>query len=136
VSDLNIEFDNSLFDDEEFCDEDFAEIDTLIEYLSTLPRPAVSILNQQRVQQMRFSCAMIKRILRETESGASVDCKQHELDINVGVVRVEGVDLAVTDMEGFARAAEFASNTEIYPLKANKVRMTFTFHNLTSPVSW
>ena len=30
--------------------------------------------------------------------------------------------------------AEFASNTEIYPLAENKVRMTFTFHGLTAPI--
>lgn len=122
------------FESEEFNDADFAEIDALIEYLKTLPRNEVSILNYPRVQQMRFSCAMIKKVLRETNSEAKVECKQHEFDANVGVVRVEGVSLDIVDIEGFSRASEFASNTEIYPLKANKVRLTFTFHGLLTPV--
>lgn len=131
----NDDFDESIFEDEDFCDEDFAEIDALIEELNSLPRLPVSILNLHRVHQMRFSCAMMKRILRETNSRAWVECKQHEHNCNVGVVRIEGVELSVTDMEGFARAAEFASNTEVYPLKDNSVRLTFTFHDLARPLA-
>lgn len=127
------DFEND-FDAEGFEDEDFAEIDNLIELLNSLPRTEVSVLNQWRVQQMRFACAMIKRVLRETSSGAGIECKQHEFDPNVGVVRVEGVSLNIADIEGFSRAAEFADNTEIYPLEANKVRMTFTFHGLLTPL--
>lgn len=122
------------FESEGFNDADFAEIDALIAYLKTLPRNEVSILNYPRVQQMRFSCAMIKKVLRETSSEAKVECKRHEFDANVGVVRVEGVSLDIVDIEGFSRASEFASNTEIYPLKENKVRMTFTFHGLLTPI--
>lgn len=128
------DFENS-FDTEGFNDEDFAEIDKLIEFLNSLPRTEVSILNQQRVQQMRFACAMIKRVLRETNSDSKIECKQHEFDPNVGVVRVEGISLDIVDIEGFSRASEFANNTEIYPLKADKVRMTFTFHGLLTPLN-
>jgi hypothetical protein len=133
---MSPEFDESVFCDEEFVDEDFEEIDALIEFINTFPRPTVSVLNKVRVQQMRFTAAMIKRLLRETGSEASIDCRQHEHNPNVGVVRVEGIDLALTDMEGYARAAEFASNTEIYPLKNDKVRMTFTFHGLVIPLDY
>ena len=127
--------DETIFDDEDFRNEDFAEIDAFIEHLRTLQRPSISVLNRPRKLQMRFSCAMIKRLLRETGSRASIECKHHEFKHSVGVVRVEGVELAVTNMEGFARAAEFASNIEVYPLEANKVRMALTFRNLTIPVS-
>lgn len=134
----DVEFDDEDYekipDDVEFDDEDFAEIDALIEYLNTLPRNEVSILNYRRIQQMRFSCAMIKRVLRETHSDAKIVCRQHELDPNVGVVRVEGASINILNIEGFSRASEFASNTEIYPLKANKVRLTFTFHGLLDPI--
>ena len=119
---------------EEFNDEDFVEIDALIEYLNTLPRHEVFMLNNLRVLQMRFACATIKKVLRETRSAAKIECKQHEFDPNVGVVRVEGASLNVVDIEGFVRASEFASNTEIYPLSTNKVRMTFTFHGMLMPI--
>mgnify|MGYP000216046892 CR=1 FL=1 len=36
--------------------------------------------------------------------------------------------------EWFARAAEFASNTEVYPLTKNRIRLTFTFHGITTPI--
>lgn len=122
------------FDEEQFEDEDFAEVDALIEYLQSLPRHEVSILNPDRVQQLRFSGAMMKKILRQTGSKAKIECRQHEFEPNVGVVRIEGVDLDIADMDGFNKAAQFADNTEIYPLRENKVRMTFTFHNLLTPL--
>ena len=120
--------------DQDFEDEDFAEIDSLIEYLETLSRPEVLLLNPSRVEQLRFSTAMIKRVLRETGSNAQIECKPHEFEPSVGVVRVEGVALEIKDLDGFARAAEFASNTEVYPLANNKVRMTLTFHGLLNPI--
>lgn len=122
------------FDEEQFEDEDFAEVDALIEYLQSLPRHEVSILNPDRVQQLRFSGAMMKKILRQTGSKAKIECRQHEFEPNVGVVRIEGVALDIADMDGFNKAAQFADNTEIYPLRENKVRMTFTFHNLLTPL--
>ena len=119
--------------EEQFDNEDFAEVDALIEYLQSLPRYEVSILNPVRVQQLRFSGAMIKRILRQTGSKTKVECGQHELEPDVGVVRVEGVTLDIADMEGFSKAIYFADSTEIYPLKNNKVRMALAFHGLLIP---
>ena len=121
------------FQDGEFHEEDFAEVDALIGYLKELPRQEVSVLDYSRVQHLRYSCAMIKRALRQTKSDAKIECKQHEFEPSVGVVRVEGVSIDITDIDGFSKAAEFATNTEIYPLKANKVRMVFTFHGLLIP---
>lgn len=123
------------FDFGEFEENDLSAIDALIAYLNELPRSEVNVLNPQRVEQMRFSAAMMKKVLRETDSDASFECKQHEGFSSVGVVRIEGAALNIIDIEGFSRAAEFASNTEIYPLKNGKVRMTFTFHGLTMPVA-
>ena len=40
-----------------------------------------------------------------------------------------------SNSEWFARSAEFADNTEIYPLENGKVRMTMTFHRLAIPVN-
>lgn len=122
------------FKAEEFDEADFEEIDAFIEYLRELPTPKAKILNAPRVQQVRFASAMIKKVLRQTGCKAKVECKQHEFSANVGVVRVEGISLDIVDIEGFSRAAEFASSTEVYPLAANKVRMTFTFHDLLTPI--
>ena len=84
---------------------------------------------------MRFCAAMIKKVLRQTGSNATVECGQNEFESSMGFVTVEGSSVVVTDMEGFSRAAEFADNTEIFPLKADRVRMTFTFHGLLKPIA-
>lgn len=123
------DFEN-VFNEEEFLEEDFSEVDALIEAISHYPRAEVSIVNPYRAQALRFSAAMMKKVLRDTGSNASIVCKVHEQFPSIGVIRVEGVSIDILDIEGFSRAAEFASNTEIYPLKGNKVRMTFTFHGL------
>ena len=128
-----IEFDESIFDSEDFYDEDFAEVDALIEYLQSLPRAPILILNPMRLQQMRFSAAMLNKLLRETGNTANIECKQHEAEFSAGVIRVESFDISIVDMEGFARAAEFASNIEIYPLAENKIRMALMFYGLTIP---
>ena len=52
----------------------------------------------------------------------------------MGSISVEGPMLEFDCPEWFSRVAEFASNTEVYPLAKNKVRMTFTFHGLTKPI--
>ena len=120
--------------EENFSDEDFAEIDALIKRLQAASKPEVAVLNPNRVEQVRFAAAMIKKVLRETGSDATIECKQHEFEYGVGVLRVEGMSIDIADIEGFSRAAEFASNTEIYPLEANKVRMAFTFHGMLMPL--
>ena len=53
---------------------------------------------------------------------------------SMGTVSVEGNPLMFTNSLWFSRAAEFASNMEVYPLAKNLVRLTFTFHGLTNPI--
>ena len=49
-------------------------------------------------------------------------------------LNIEGKNLTFTNAEWFARAAEFASNTEVYPLTNGNVKMTLTFHGLVRPI--
>ena len=116
-------------------DEVFAEFDALIAMLNSLPRPSVTMLNQGRVEEMKFAADMIRHTLKETGSEAHIECKQHELDPGIGIITVEGIELTFVDMEGFARAAEFASNFEVYPLVQNKVRMAYAFYGLVTPLA-
>lgn len=129
MNDFENELDTTAFDDEAL-----AGIDNLIKFLNTLPRAGVSVLNQQRVEQISFAHAMMKRVLRETNCDAKISCAPHEFEPAVGVITIEGASIDVLNFEEFARAAEFASSTEIYPLAANKVRMSFTFHGLLAPI--
>ena len=93
-------------------------------------KPAV--LNPIKIQQMQFSYGVIKYLTQNTDTKLSYAL--HEPFKSMGSITVEGKCLTFTNSEWFARAAEFASNTEIYPLTNGKVRLTLTFHGLVRPV--
>ena len=88
--------------------------------------------NSLRLQQLQFTYAVLKYITKDRDVRLSY--KLYEPFKTVGSVTVEGSSLEFDKPEWFARAAEFASNVEIYPLVKDAVRMTFTFHGLATPV--
>jgi len=110
-----------------------AEFDELIGFISALPRCKSRILYAIRVSQMEFSEKMLRHVLHKSCCEATVDCKQLEFEPSIGVITVEGEDIVIHDMIGYARAVEFADNLEIYALDSGKVRMTLTFHGVTKP---
>lgn len=93
-------------------------------------KPAV--LNPIKIQQMQFAYGVLKYLTKGT--GAKLTYALNEPFKSMGSISVEGKNLTFTNAEWFARAAEFASNTEIYPLTNGKVRLTLTFHGLVRPV--
>ena len=93
-------------------------------------KPAV--LNPIKIQQMQFSYGVIKYLTQNTD--AKMSYALNEPFKSMGSISVEGKNIAFTNSEWFARACEFASNTEVYPLTNGKVRLTLTFHGLVRPV--
>lgn len=93
-------------------------------------KPAV--LNPIKIQQIQFTYGVLKYLTKDT--GAKLTYALHEPFKSMGSVSVESNNLTFTNSEWFSRAAEFASNTEVYPLANGKVRMTMTFHGLTKPI--
>lgn len=93
-------------------------------------KPAV--LNPIKIQQMQFSYGVIKYLTQNTD--AKMSYALNEPFKSMGSISVEGKNLSFTNSEWFARACEFASNTEVYPLTNGKVRLTLTFHGLVRPV--
>lgn len=91
-----------------------------------------TVLNLPRAQQLQFTYAALQYIMKG--KNVQISYKMYEPFKTMGSVTVEGAILEFDKPEWFARVAEFASNTEIYPLKKNAVRMTFTFHGLTTPL--
>jgi len=92
----------------------------------------VTVLNALKLRQLQFSYAALRYLTKG--SNAVVTYKLYEPFKTMGSVSVEAESLEFTKPEWFARVAEFASNTEIYPLAKNGVRLTFTFHGLTAPI--
>ena len=92
----------------------------------------VTVLNNLRMKQFQFAYAALLYLTRGTD--VSVSYKMYEPFKTMGSISIEGECVEFNDMVRFTRAAEFASNIEVYPLAKNKVRMTFTFHGLTAPI--
>lgn len=91
-----------------------------------------TIINPLRLAQIKFTYSVMKYLTNGTD--AEVTYKLNEPFKTMGSVSVEGKVLEFASSKWFARAAEFASNTEVYPLAKNRVRLTFTFHGLTAPI--
>lgn len=91
-----------------------------------------AIIDPIKVQQMQFAYGVLKYLTKNTD--AKLSYALHEPFKSMGSISVEGKNLAFTNAEWFSRAAEFTSNTEVYPLTNGKVRMTLTFHGLVRPV--
>ena len=90
------------------------------------------LLNAARMTQLEFTYLVMRRLTQGRD--VSVTYKLYEPFRTMGSVSVEGKSIEFDSPEWFARAAEFASNPDVYPLADNKVRLTFTFHGLTAPI--
>lgn len=84
------------------------------------------ILDPVKFEQMRFTYAVLKKFADAND--ATVSYKFNEPIKSVGSVSIEGSDFIFDSPKWFARAAEFASNVEIYPLANGNIRITYTFH--------
>lgn len=93
---------------------------------------APATLNSLRYRQMQFAYAALRYITKDSD--IKVSYKLHEPFRSMGSISVEGRVLKFSNPEWFARVAEFADNTEVYPLAKNAVRLTFTFHGLTKKI--
>lgn len=91
-----------------------------------------TVLDIQKSKQIQFAYSVLKYLTRGSD--AVVSYKLHEPFKTMGSVSVEGKSIEFYQPEWFARVAEFASNTEVYPLSKNRVRLTFTFHGLTKSI--
>lgn len=91
-----------------------------------------TVLNPLRLKQLQFAYAVLQYITKDKD--VQLSYKLYEPFKTMGSITLEGKTLEFDKPEWFARVAEFATNTEVYPLAKSAVRMTFTFHGLTAPV--
>lgn len=121
----------------EFCsDAEFEQvmddiIDSLRDYMESDDEKA-AIINGLKFKQIQFAYAALKYITRG--NNVELSYRLNEPFRTMGSISVEGKILEFDNPEWFSRVAEFATNTEIYPLAKNKVRLTFTFHGLATPI--
>lgn len=91
-----------------------------------------TIINFPRYQQMKFAYIALKRFAGG--ENVSISYKVGSPFKWVGSVTVEAKRLEFNNSEWFARAVEFANNTEVYPLTKDRIRMTLTFYDVTVPI--
>lgn len=124
------------FDKTFLTDEDLEQsMDDFIEVISQKLEAEewnTTMLDFQKSKQIQFAYSVLKYLTRGSD--AVVSYKLHEPFKTMGSVSVEGKSIEFYQPEWFARVAEFASNTEVYPLAKNRVRLTFTFHGLTKSI--
>ena len=124
------------FDKTFLTDEDLEQsMDDFIEVISQELEAEewnTTLLDFQKSKQIQFAYSVLKYLTRGSD--AVVSYKLHEPFKTMGSVSVEGKSIEFYQPEWFARVAEFASNTEVYPLAKNRVRLTFTFHGLTKSI--
>lgn len=123
------EFDIEMLDDSEELIDAFIESfgDEIIEQESV-----TTVRNEIRFRQLMFTYEVLKRFT----DGIDVDVsyKLYEPFKGMGSVSVEGKKIEFRNIKWFTRVSKFATNTEIYPLSKNRVRVTLTFHGLTVPI--
>lgn len=111
------------------------DMDELIELLRPYyedRKKKFSLINKNRIEQLHFTYLVMCYLTQGTDAVVTYDLDEPEM--LVGGVYVEGKSLEFSNTEWFARAAEFADNTEICPLVNGNVRITFTFRRLATPV--
>lgn len=91
------------------------------------------ILNPVRLRQVQFANTVMERLTDGTNM--KVTHILHQPFKGMGSVCVEGENLEILDCKWLARAIEFASNAEVYPLSNGKVRLVLTFHGLIKEIN-
>lgn len=124
--------DNRTFPSDEEIEQSFDELlDALRDNIES-DDEKTTMLNGLRLKQIQFAYSVLQYITRGTD--VKVSYKLYEPFKTMGSISAEGPILEFDAPEWFCRVAEFANNTEVYPLTKNKVRLTFTFHGLTTPI--
>lgn len=91
-----------------------------------------AMLNPLRLKQLKFAYAALRYITKDKD--VQLSYKLFDPFKTMGSISIEGKCLEFDKPEWFAKVAEFATNTEVYPLAKDAVRMTFTFHGIATPI--
>lgn len=114
--------------EEEFDENSFLEISEQIQ----TEEARTSIINPANIKKLHTCYDMVKKAV----SGKKLSVKYflHEPFNSMGNIKIIGKGIRIKDAGLFTRAAELASNIEVYPKTDGTVCMVFTFHGLTTPI--
>ena len=92
-----------------------------------------AVMNLPRMKQMQIAYAVVKQMKLGADK-IKLSYQVNQPYQSMGNITLEGKVLEFVSPKWFSFVANLASNTEVYTLTKNKVRLTFTFHNLTVPI--
>ena len=91
------------------------------------------ITNFPRFLQMKEAYNGISKMFAGNPN-VSVTYSLKKMMRSMGVIRVEGDMIDVNDTGLFSKFAAFANSVDVYPLTNGRVRMAFTFNDITTPI--
>ncbi len=115
---------------------DDKELDALIEALGKRIQKQDSktaMMDLSRYKKMQEAYGILRGLIHETAE-TSVTYEINEPFKSTGSIMVEGHSIEITNTEWFCKAVALADNFEVYPLVNGKLRMAFTFYNLTKSI--
>lgn len=117
-------------------DEALQSLDALMEVLDPAVRNGeekASVLNPHCYDRMCRVEAALRYVLQGQV--VAISHKLNEPFQSMGSISVEGAAISFCSTRMFVKIAALASNAEVYPLTNGSVRLTFTFHGLTTPIA-
>lgn len=112
-----------------------AEVEAALDAVTGLLKEADSktaIINPYRMKQMADVYKVLVYLLRG--SRAKITYELHKPYKSVGCIKVTGRSIRFCQTEWFVKAAELASNFEVFPKIDGTIEMNFTFHGLTKSI--
>jgi len=110
--------------------EEFTTIEELLTKLANARKENIRVSDYPKLEMMCFSFRAIQKAIADSGIDVKVTCGYDQEPPPTGYISVEGREIDISDTEWFCRAAEFANNTEAYPLTEDRIRMTFTFYRV------
>lgn len=120
------------YGDEEAVDEAMEALSLALAEMVAEDESRTSVLNPFRLKQLSVTYKIMRFLMRG--SSAKVTYRLHEPYQSMGSVSVTGKSVVIRDPIRFIQTAALASNFEAYPKTDGTVCLTFTFHNLTTPI--
>ncbi|MDO4831221.1 MAG: hypothetical protein Q4A46_07075 [Clostridia bacterium] len=101
------------------------DFDALLEFLNSLPKPEIKLLNFKRYREMMQSAQNLQQVFPNANINAEIN--QY---FNLGSISVEIPDLSAMNLQKFSITINKANNFEIYPLTNGNLRLDVTFQNI------
>lgn len=115
--------------------EELNELDELIETLGRWimeDEAKIGVLNPMWFKRFQFAHGVIKQLTEGTDM--KVTYAVHQPFREMGYICVEAESLEFLNCKWLARAIEFATNVEVYPMSNGMVRLVLTFHGLVKGI--